>query len=334
MYAAHHHHQQSSPRRSISSQPTAFHIKLNLIILCHSTAVEESMQPKIASNKKRPVEQYSQPVLEEDEDKEQRERFITEQQAPAVDAQTEAEEDSEREESEYAEDEYGNKCSTYTQLELDSSDRVITLKKIVEAKFGIGLDDQILVYKDRIVKNELTQLFALNMSQFSRVHVFDKRDLNEYQNEADLLANANSYGIYQNLNKPTTGNSFQRIIPTRQAPLPPLPPTPEQNEAMTEQVRHNSLRRKYSTLTSNHFDPGRYFDEGVRRRESVSMRQQQQVMMPTVDYRFNNNFNNGSVRGNRYFNHQQQQQQQQQRMQQPIYAQYGQLLAEKSFRNY
>jgi hypothetical protein len=181
--------------------------------------------------------------------------------------------------SEYEEDEYGNKCSTYTQIEIYSNDRVITLKKLVESRFGIGLDDQILVYKDKVIKSDLKQLAALNVRQFARVHVFDKRDLKTDQDEMDLLSRANLYGIYQNCNKtaglnadnaasasgssnaPTTSADASKIIKTRPPPMPPILQSGGSRAATADRSynestgtrdhqsnNNNTVRRKYSTL--------------------------------------------------------------------------------------
>jgi hypothetical protein len=89
-------------------------------------------------------------------------------------------------------DEFG-KCKTFSKVAVSMFDRVITLKKIVEAKYGISTKHQILVYKDNILKSDLKTLNAYNVRQFSRIHVFDARDLKENVNEVE----ENLYGIYQ-----------------------------------------------------------------------------------------------------------------------------------------
>lgn len=140
--------------------------KIKLILLCHSSAVEESSQ---------------------DENVELRDREVYH-------------------------DEYG-KCSTFSKVSISVNDRVITLKKLIETKFGIACTDQILVYKDKILKNDLKPLSSYKLRQFSRVHIFDERDLKENSNnESDedtdpahtsqLPANANQhngdmFGVYQ-----------------------------------------------------------------------------------------------------------------------------------------
>ncbi len=65
------------------------------------------------------------------------------------------------------------------------NDRVITLKKIIETKFGISCKDQILVYKDQILKSDLKLLTSFNIRQYARIHIFDERD---------IKANANDVG--------------------------------------------------------------------------------------------------------------------------------------------
>jgi hypothetical protein len=252
-------------RRSISSQPSSYNVKLNLLILCHSTAVEEQMLEKQARNaKRRPADE----VLDTDDA-----------------------------DSEYEEDEYGNKCSTYTQIEIYSNDRVITLKKLVEARFGIALDDQILVYKDKIIKNDLKQLCALNVRQFARIHIFDKRDLKADQDEMDLLSKANIYGIYQNCNKTNVVNAENpraanvassstdapKIIKTRPPPMPPVQSNSQQKEAASAAAAYtqqtNGIRRKYSTID-------RSFDRESSYRRQV--REESKPYMPsardTVDF--------------------------------------------------
>ena len=67
------------------------------------------------------------------------------------------------------------------------------MKKLIESKFGIACKDQILVYKDRILKNDLQQLCHYQIRQFSRVHVFDARDIKANSDDLDC----DLYGIYQ-----------------------------------------------------------------------------------------------------------------------------------------
>ena len=82
------------------------------------------------------------------------------------------------------EDEHG-KCSTFCKIGILATDRLITLKKIVEKKFGILCDDQIIVYKDKILKNDLKTLQNYHLKQFSRIHIFDERDLKDNVYELD-----------------------------------------------------------------------------------------------------------------------------------------------------
>jgi len=106
-------------------------------------------------------------------------------------------------------------------------DRVITLKKIVETKYGISTRHQILVYKDKILKIDLKTLSAYNVRQFSRIHVFDARDLKENVNEME----ENMYGIYQDaelfeqVNSNSSSNSsleFKEINTPRKNAMPSL----------------------------------------------------------------------------------------------------------------
>jgi hypothetical protein len=64
---------------------------------------------------------------------------------------------------------------------------------LIENKFGIACKDQILVYKDRILKNDLQQLCHYQIRQFSRLHVFDARDIKANADDLDC----DLYGIYQ-----------------------------------------------------------------------------------------------------------------------------------------
>jgi hypothetical protein len=76
-------------------------------------------------------------------------------------------------------------CKTFSKIIISVNDRVISLKKIVETKFGISCKDQILVYKDKILKSDLKSLNSFNIRQYSRIHIFDERD---------IKANANDIG--------------------------------------------------------------------------------------------------------------------------------------------
>lgn len=98
----------------------------------------------------------------------------------------------ENEKREIYEDEHGT-CKTFSKIIISINDRVISLKKIVEAKFGISCKDQILVYKDKILKSDLKQMNSFNIRQYSRIHIFDERDIKANANDiGDDL-----YGIYQ-----------------------------------------------------------------------------------------------------------------------------------------
>ena len=94
--------------------------------------------------------------------------------------------------NEVYEDEHG-KCKTFSKIAISMNDRVISLKKIVENKFGISCKDQILVYKDQILKSDLKLLHSFNIRQYSRIHIFDERDVKE--NAIDIEEDI--YGIYQ-----------------------------------------------------------------------------------------------------------------------------------------
>jgi hypothetical protein len=64
-------------------------------------------------------------------------------------------------------------------ISISSADRLITLKKIAEAKFGIECAQQILVHRDHILEAELRQLNQCGLRHGSLVHIFDKRDVSD-----------------------------------------------------------------------------------------------------------------------------------------------------------
>jgi hypothetical protein len=92
------------------------------------------------------------------------------------------------------------------------------LKKLIESKFGIACKDQILVYKDRILKNDLQQLCHYQIRQFSRVHVFDARDIKANSDDLDC----DLYGIYQEAessqDQPYDGHQNSRYHPSSITP--------------------------------------------------------------------------------------------------------------------
>lgn len=136
--------QQPPPQQSIQ--------KLKLILLCHSSAVETSLEenPEAINNINKDKEIYQ--------------------------------------------DEYG-KCSTFSKISIATNDRVITLKKLIENRFGIACDDQILVYKDKILNNDLKPLSSYKLRQFSRIHIFDERDIKD--SGAMNASDDEIFGVYQ-----------------------------------------------------------------------------------------------------------------------------------------
>jgi hypothetical protein len=77
------------------------------------------------------------------------------------------------------------------------NDRVITLKKIIETKFGISCKDQILVYKDQILKSDLKLLTSFNIRQYARIHIFDERDIKSNAKDVgDDLYGKNALVVY------------------------------------------------------------------------------------------------------------------------------------------
>jgi hypothetical protein len=121
--------------------------KLKLILLCHSATVEAHKS------------QYNRTKYNSKED-----------------------EDEDEDEEQSYEDEYG-KCSTFSKIIISPNDRIVILKKIVEKKFGICPEDQILIYKDKVLKSDLKPLSHHNIKQFAKIHIFDERDINNDDNE-------------------------------------------------------------------------------------------------------------------------------------------------------
>lgn len=105
----------------------------------------------------------------------------------------EAQEKDSEKNDQVLDDEFG-KCKTFQKISISGNDRVITLKRIVEKKFGIFTKDQILVYKDQILRNDLRPLSYYGLKQFSKIHIFDERDIKDSNDEEDI------YGIYQDTN--------------------------------------------------------------------------------------------------------------------------------------
>jgi len=90
------------------------------------------------------------------------------------------------------EDEHG-KCSTFFKIKIFSDDRVNTLKKIVERKFGISCRNQVLVHEDRIMNNDSKFLFDFKLRQLDKIHIFDNRDIEDNIDEIE----DELYGVYQ-----------------------------------------------------------------------------------------------------------------------------------------
>lgn len=76
------------------------------------------------------------------------------------------------------EDEY-RKCSAYLKASAYSSDRVFELKKMVEKKFGLSVNNQVMVYQDNIIKDDAKHVFSYHMAHMDKIHVFDERDFDE-----------------------------------------------------------------------------------------------------------------------------------------------------------
>lgn len=142
------------------------------------------------------------------------------------------------------EDEYG-KCTTFHKIGISINDRVITLKKIVEKRFGVLTKDQILVYKDKVLKSDLKLLNHYNLRQFSRIHIFDERDLKE--DEPDLEEDL--YGVYQD------ANSIQANETKDQ------PAQIEATETFKKQILHkvNNMSSSFSSQTDSNYEENRKY---------------------------------------------------------------------------
>ena len=82
-------------------------------------------------------------------------------------------------------DEYGT-CSKFVKISVQITDSIEKLKKIVEKVFGIPYSEQLLVYKDKMLRSESKQMYQYRLRNQSRIHIFDKRDVKENINELDL----------------------------------------------------------------------------------------------------------------------------------------------------
>ena len=92
-----------------------------------------------------------------------------------------------KKQNEIYEDEYG-KCKTFSKIGVRYTDHIEKIKKIVEQKFQIPYFEQLLVYKDKILKYDHKQLRAYHLRNYSRIHVFDKRDVKENLDDIDPYA--------------------------------------------------------------------------------------------------------------------------------------------------
>lgn len=137
---------------------------------------------------------------------------------------------------EVLEDEFG-KCKTFQKISISEHDRVITLKKIVEKKFGILTKDQILVYKDQILKSDLKSLSFYGLRQFSRIHIFDERDIKD-NDEEDL------YGIYQDTNLIQFNDSGEQKIKRKK----------EKVENIHNELSSKSSKSSSSSQTNSSFE--------------------------------------------------------------------------------
>lgn len=156
---------------------------------------------------------------------------------------------------EVLEDEFG-KCKTFQKISIAENDRVITLKKIVERKFGIQTKDQILVYKDQILKSDLKPLSFYGLRQFSRIHIFDDRDIKD-NDEEDL------YGIYQDTNMIQLNDSGEQKNFRK-----------NEKAVITSEYSSKSSKSSSSSQTNSSFENpqlniNKYPDE-LRRRPSIS----------------------------------------------------------------
>ena len=72
------------------------------------------------------------------------------------------------------------------KISVQITDCIEKLKKIVEKVFGIPCSEQLLVYKDKMLRTDSKQMYQYRLRNNSRIHIFDKRDVKENINELDL----------------------------------------------------------------------------------------------------------------------------------------------------
>jgi hypothetical protein len=216
---------------------------MSLVILCHSAALEE----KIEREKRKKQRSNNN-----------RNKCIN--KLIDLDSESDSESSSPDEtDGDYDEEE---KCSTVVQLPLYLNDRLITVKKMIEKEFSIALNYQILVYKDKILRNDLKQLHEFGLNSNSRVHVFDKRDIKEDQNEdRHVLSRAEIYGIYQQHE-----NNINSTTNTRSGSSDRFRTEPARNNRLEED--QSMARRKYKTMK-----PERVYERAdVMKKPSMSTR--------------------------------------------------------------
>lgn len=100
------------------------------------------------------------------------------------------------------EDEYG-KCKTFSKIGVKYEDRIEKIKNIIQEKFNIPYEEQLLVYKDKILKSDNKTLKHYHVRNYGRIHVFDKRDVKENLNEFDDI---DPYCIDEDIVKELTQN--------------------------------------------------------------------------------------------------------------------------------
>ena len=142
---------------------------MKLILLCHSSALEASSE-KNTNGSSSDEHNYDR---------------IDNNSSSSIESSNENErKPKNKNKNEIYEDEYG-KCKTFSKIGVRCTDHIEKIKNIVEQKFEIPYDEQLLVYKDKILNHDHKQLKAYHIRNYGRIHVFDKRDVKENLDDID-----------------------------------------------------------------------------------------------------------------------------------------------------
>lgn len=147
---------------------------LKLILLCHSSALDTLSELNTGN--------YSSEEHNYDRIDNNSSSSVDSPNAPS--RKKEHQRSMKTKQNEIYEDEYG-KCKTFSKIGVRYTDHIEKIKNIVQQKFQIPYCEQLLVYKDKILKHDHKQLKAYHVRNYSRIHVFDKRDVKENLDDID-----------------------------------------------------------------------------------------------------------------------------------------------------